>query len=82
MPEKQILEYGSWPSKLTSEKLFGGNCKGIKDIQVSGESIFWIEQVNSGRHVLYQHSGKPGDEPVLWTGEDVNVTNSGRNLNF
>src|SRR5688572_13899273 len=36
MPEKQILEYGSWPSSLTSDKLFGGTCKAIKEIQVSG----------------------------------------------
>ncbi|PAV91883.1 hypothetical protein WR25_15630 isoform A [Diploscapter pachys] len=51
---KILKDYGSWTSKITTEVFGQANCKDISELQVFGETVFWIEQSSkTGKRELY-----------------------------
>ncbi|MBD3335915.1 MAG: prolyl oligopeptidase family serine peptidase [Candidatus Eisenbacteria bacterium] len=72
MSSKQTAPYGSWTSPISAEKIATGS-KRVGDIQVSGDSIYWLESrpAEGGRIVAMRRG--PGDEIHEVTPQGFNI---------
>ena len=42
------------------------------------DSVFWIEQTFPlGQRVVFEHNSQKNNASILWTGETLNIKNSG-----
>uniref|UniRef100_A0AC35TJ79 Acyl-peptide hydrolase n=1 Tax=Rhabditophanes sp. KR3021 TaxID=114890 RepID=A0AC35TJ79_9BILA len=74
---KIVAPFGSWQSPIDTTILTAGNCKGIVELQIDNDHLFWVEATfPKGFRTLYSAPIDALDKVTQWTNGNQNVAES------